>query len=223
MGVGWGWEARADAVQSGDRAQAEAEEIEDAARRAQVFRAELGVSVPGLTGGFVSSSGGSGGASGGLGPLGPMVPMVGTLVVGVRVTPALWLFGGMRGGASAFDFQQGDLEEESSSWQLGGELGARLEVPLTRLVSVSGFLKLGASRDVSSFHRATSLSGAAGAGLHLRPTDLFGVRAELGVLDAGHSFVEEPYVDDTGSGIREYQSSSVRLGASPRIAMTFSF
>jgi hypothetical protein len=89
MGLGWGWEARADAVQSGDRAQAEAEEVEDAARRAQVFRAELGVSVPGLTGGFVSSSGGSGGASGGLGPLGPMVPMVGTLVVGVRITPAL--------------------------------------------------------------------------------------------------------------------------------------
>jgi hypothetical protein len=190
------------------------DEGESAERREQIFRAEMGVGLLGLSGGSTSD--------GGLGGLGAIRPYLqGNLTVGLRLTPAFWLFGGFRGGAYSGPIGTG--LPEGTIWNLGGEVGARLEIPVARLLSVSGYASLDASRSVD-FASTTTLGGEIGAGLHIRPTDLFGIRVELGLLRAAHSFTEVTDPETAGAlGLTDDQSTSVNFGASPRIAMTFSF
>jgi hypothetical protein len=221
----WGTasEARAEELRPGGPGEGRAgaqEEVESAERRAQWFRAELGVGTLGLYGpGF----GGGTGAQGGLGGLGDARPYLnGNLTVGVRLTPAFWLFGGLRAGA--LSGSQGTGLPVGTAWDLGGEVGARLEIPLVPLVSVSGFASLGASKSVNYVASSTRLGGEIGGGLHLRPSDLFGIRAELGLLRAQHSFTEYEDPEVTGlDGVVDERSTSLSFGMSPRVAMTFSF
>jgi hypothetical protein len=159
-----------------------------------------------------------GGFQGGLGA--PF--LTGDLTVGVRLTPAFWLFGGLRAGA--LSGSQGTGLPVGTSWRLGGYVSARLEVPLVPLVSVSGFALLGAEKSVNFVASSTSLGGEIGGGLHLRPSDLFGIRAELGLLRAQHSFTEYQPPEISGlEGYPDERRTSLSFGMSPRVAMTFSF
>jgi hypothetical protein len=217
---GAGSEARAEELRPGGPGEGRPDaqvEVESAERRAQWFRAELGVGMLGLYGG------GGQGAQGGLGGLGDVRPYLsGNLTVGVRLTPAFWLFGGLRAGA--FSGSPGTGLPVGTAWDLGGEVGARLEIPLVPLVSVSGFASLGASKSVDYDASSARLGGEVGGGLHLRPSDLFGIRAELGLLRAQHSFTEYEDPEVTGlDGVVDERSTSLEFGMSPRVAMTFSF
>jgi opacity protein-like surface antigen len=159
----------------------------------------LGLMLP------VGLSGGSSGALGGL------TPPAAQASYETRMTGPAWFMVGARGSGERI----GTDTMESGSWSFGGFTGVRLEAPVHEYVEVGGYGVFEAAGHEWSEGYGWNFGFDFGAGLHFRPTRLFGARLGVEVLKLGYE--KETYLDQLA--YRAY----ARLTASPSIELTFSF
>lgn len=201
---------------------AESRDAEVAARRrGQIFRVDLGLSLP---------SGAMGGSAAGLGagPLG-WTPTVETAFE-LRLAGPAWGFVRAKGAYWADD----NCCSENEAWSAGGDLGVRIELPLFHWLDVGGHVLLGVDVEHARYdtttgdfldHWALSGAGAVGLAAHLRPTDFFGVRLSVDLFSAGHARASmEGTEPGTGRVLRQDEAiTHAQLTAAPRVELTYTF
>ncbi len=191
-----------------------------ARRRGQVFRVDLGLSLP---------SGAMGGAAAGLGagPLG-WTPVVETAFE-LHLTGPAWGFVRARGSYRTNE----DCCSRSFVWGAGGDVGVRVEAPLFPWLDLGGHVAVGAGVDHSRIDWGSDFSqtwaldaaGVLGLSAHLRPIDVFGVRLSVDIVSVGHSRSSwEGTLAGTGYVQRADASSTyAQLTATPRFELTYTF
>jgi hypothetical protein len=162
-------------------------------------RLTLGMSLP------VGLAGGSNG-----GALGALSIPYATAGYETRMAGPAWFLVALRGGLDA----SGTEYDNYGSWLAGGTVGFRVEAPVHEYVEVGGYGRFGGSLGEDSYGASWQLFADAGAGLHFRPTRLFGVRLGVEVLEWGYA--------ETHSSGPVYASLYAHLKASPSVDLTFS-
>lgn len=212
MSVGLGWAVAGVLVCVPAVAMAEeepsktADQKEEQAPPIERHRLTLGMTVP---------SGGVGTSNGGVGGLGT-IPYA-TAGYEARMAGPAWFLLALNGGLAGNTAEDG--YEESSSWYAGGTIGVRIEVPVHDYVEVGGHGRfgggLGSYVNGGGNSDSWQLGAEAGAGIHFRPTRLFGVRLCIDVLDWGYR--EDFYGGGKSTGVYAH------LKADPSLDLTFSF
>ncbi|MBL8744195.1 MAG: hypothetical protein JNK04_23970 [Myxococcales bacterium] len=136
-----------------------------------------------------------------------------------RMTGPAWFLVALRGGLnsaySRYTEPEGDtVESRFGAWSAGGTVGVRVEKPVHEYVEVGGYGIVGAMFSQTNYGESLGIGGAFGAGLHFRPTRLFGIRLAVEVLDWGYS--------ESVNGADESQGGYATLKASPGLDFTFS-
>ncbi len=199
----------AENAKAGDASSDEARE--EAARDAQVFRVNVG--------GYLGNLNAGGLAAGGTGTLGSLGPTV-SLGAGPRLTGPLWL----EFGLEASYFQAGGQAEEEphvSVWGAAGSVALRLDVPILPKVEIGGSFTPRINAQFGSSWEQLSVSGHLGAGLHLRPTDFFGIRTDLELFRVGYARHE--FISSEGIASDPQEVFAAELYAGPSVSLTFSF
>lgn len=167
-------------------------------------RITLGMGIPnGLVGGT---------GNGGLGS----IPYA-TAGYEARMIGPAWFLVALRGG---IDQGGQDGYQTYESWYAGGTVGFRIEAPVHEYVELGGHGRFGGSLGRyttmdGSYEDSWQLGAEAGAGMHFRPTRLFGVRLCIDVLDWGYS--------ESFYGGEEAANVYAHLKAEPSLELTFSF
>ena len=191
--------------EDGAEAQKDVEAQDEAARDAQVFRVNAGASMATLNAG---SSGLAG--VGSLGAVGPTV----SINAGPRLAGPLWLAVGLEGSVN--QSEPGEQAESMTAWGVGGSIALRLDVPILPMVELGGSVTPRINAQFGQWWNQLSVSGHLGVGLHLRPTNFFGIRTEVELFRVGYTRFEP-----TGSDV--YELFAAEIYAGPSASLTFSF
>ncbi len=169
-------------------------------------RLTLGMTIPGGLG-VGTNDGDLGGLAG--------IPYA-TAGYEARMAGPAWFLVALRGGIDAGAV---DDIQQYESWHVGATVGVRFEAPVHEYVELGGHGRFGGSlsRYVAPDNPQDSwhLGAEVGAGMHFRPTRLFGVRLCIDVLDWGYG--ESSYEGQV------YANVYAHLKASPSLDLTFSF
>jgi hypothetical protein len=187
-------------------APAEAAAAKDKSAVVEHHRVTLGMTIPNGVG-----AGTGGGAVGGLGS----IPYA-TAGYETRMAGPAWFLVALRGG---IDGDAIDDTQQYGSWYAGATVGVRVEAPVHEYVELGGYGRFGGS--LSSYggpgyvQDSWQLGAEIGAGMHFRPTRLFGVRLCIDVLDWGYG--------EASDGAQLSAQVYAHLKASPSLELTFSF
>jgi hypothetical protein len=180
----------------------ELEAREAAERDAQVFRVNAGASVATLSAGVGSA-----------GTLGGLIPSV-SVSGGPRIAGPLWIAFGLEGSVYQTAAEQEDVR--TTAWSVGGSVALRLDVPILPKVEIGGSITPRINAQFGPYWEQLSVSGHFGVGLHLRPTNLFGIRTAVELFRAGYSRLEQ-----SEGGV--YENVAAEIYAGPSMSLTFSF